>query len=103
MHPLSLFNAGTLVYGDETTGFDSQIIIPFLGGAGHKTAVTPGISEIKDKKLPLVQPEGQGVRLPVVSMVKVWTRSGRRAEGRNLASRLCIRGLDKYHVQHNFT
>ena len=28
------------------------------GGAGHKTAVTRGISEIK--KLPLVQPEEQG-------------------------------------------
>jgi len=30
------------------------------GGAGHKTAVTPGINEITDKELPLAQPEEQG-------------------------------------------
>jgi hypothetical protein len=30
------------------------------GGTGHKTAVTPGINEINNKKLPLVQPEEQG-------------------------------------------
>ncbi len=30
------------------------------GGAGHKTAVTPGINEVTNQKLPLAQPEEQG-------------------------------------------
>jgi len=30
------------------------------GGAGHKTAVTPGINEVTNQKLPLAQPGEQG-------------------------------------------